>query len=133
MKGWATLTAELHERCLSDAERTTPSFAKEGSRPRPASAKVLRPCICFCALIAFLIVCCTSAMAAPVIAPADAAVKLPPFTRLQLKNGMTLLLMEKHEVPLISMTVMVKTGSVADPKGKEGLATATADLLKKGT
>lgn len=68
----------------------------------------------------------------PAVAVED-AVKLPPFTKVQLKNGMTLLLMEQHEVPLISMTVLVKTGSVADPKGKEGVAAVAADLLKKGT
>jgi predicted Zn-dependent peptidase len=76
--------------------------------------------------------CSFPAVAAP-LTPVDAAVKLPPYTKVQLKNGMTLLLMEKREVPLISMTVMVKSGAVADPRGKEGLAAATADLLKKGT
>jgi predicted Zn-dependent peptidase len=75
----------------------------------------------------------STVITAPAAPPADAAVKLPPFTKLQLKNGMTLLLMEKHDVPLISMTVMIKTGSVADAPGKEGLAAVTADLLKRGT
>jgi zinc protease len=64
--------------------------------------------------------------------PASEAVKLPPYSKVRLSNGMTVLLMEQHEVPIISMSVIVKTGSVADPKGKEGLAAATADLLKKG-
>jgi len=64
---------------------------------------------------------------------ADPTVKLPPYTKVQLKNGMTVLLLEKHGVPLISMTVLLKTGSATDPKGKEGLAAITADLLKKGT
>ncbi len=75
-----------------------------------------------------LLLCCASTLGA-----ADATVKLPPFTRVQLKNGITLLLMEQREVPLISMSLIVKAGSVADPQGKEGLAAATADLLKKGT
>ena len=61
------------------------------------------------------------------------SVKLPPYTKTQLKNGMTMLLMEQHEVPLVSFNIIVKTGSVADSQGKEGLASVTAELLRKGT
>jgi zinc protease len=61
------------------------------------------------------------------------SVKLPPYTKTQLKNGLTLLLMEQHEVPIVSFSVVVKSGSVADPQGKEGLASLTAELLRKGT
>jgi predicted Zn-dependent peptidase len=63
----------------------------------------------------------------------NTSVKLPPYTKTQLKNGMTLLLMEQHEVPIISFNIIVKTGSAADPQGKEGLASLTAELLRKGT
>ncbi|HEV8487848.1 MAG TPA: pitrilysin family protein, partial [Blastocatellia bacterium] len=41
--------------------------------------------------------------------------------------------MEQHEVPLISFNLLVKAGSVADPAGKEGVASVTAELLRKGT
>jgi len=41
--------------------------------------------------------------------------------------------MERHELPLVSFQLIVKTGSVADPAGKEGLAAVTAELLRKGT
>src|SRR5262245_52034656 len=63
----------------------------------------------------------------------DLAVKLPPYTKVQLKNGLTLLLMEQHEVPIISFNIIVKTGSAADPQGKDGVASLTAELLRKGT
>ena len=63
----------------------------------------------------------------------DGTLKLPPFKKLQLKNGMTVLLMEQREVPIISFNFIVKAGSVADPAGKEGLASLTAGLLRKGT
>src|SRR5437764_12585838 len=59
--------------------------------------------------------------------------KLPPHERVVLKNGLTLLLMEKHEVPMVSLAAIVKTGSTADPDGEEGLAAVTASLLRKGT
>ena len=59
--------------------------------------------------------------------------KLPAFKKTMLKNGMTLLLLEQHKVPLISFSFIEKAGSVADPPGKEGVASLTADLLTKGT
>jgi predicted Zn-dependent peptidase len=59
--------------------------------------------------------------------------KLPPYKSVKLKNGMTLLLMEQHEVPLISFSAVVQAGSVSDPAGKEGIASVTAGLLRKGT
>lgn len=66
-------------------------------------------------------------------ANAQGQLKLPPYKKVKLKNGMTLLLMEQREVPLISFNVIVKAGSVVDPVGKEGLAAVTAALLRKGT
>ncbi|MCI0486755.1 MAG: insulinase family protein [Blastocatellia bacterium] len=59
--------------------------------------------------------------------------KLPPYKKVKLKNGMTLLLMEQREVPIISFDFIIKAGSVADPAGKEGLASLAAGLLRKGT
>jgi predicted Zn-dependent peptidase len=63
----------------------------------------------------------------------DPSVKLPSFSKVQLKNGLTVLLMEQHEVPIVSFNIIVKAGSAADPQGKEGLASLTAELLRKGT
>lgn len=63
----------------------------------------------------------------------NGALKLPPFKKIRLNNGVTLLLMEQHEVPIISVSVIVQSGSAADPAGKEGTASATAALLRKGT
>ncbi|MGH9969991.1 MAG: M16 family metallopeptidase [Pyrinomonadaceae bacterium] len=71
--------------------------------------------------------------AAPVPASAQGQLKLPSYKKVKLKNGMTLLLMEQHEVPLISFSLILEAGSVSDPAGKEGLASLTAALLRKGT
>jgi predicted Zn-dependent peptidase len=71
-------------------------------------------------------------MAAPVSAQ-DGGLKLPPYNKVVLKNGMTLLLMEKHGVPIVSFHFIVKSGATADPPGREGLASLTAGLLRKGT
>lgn len=64
---------------------------------------------------------------------ADEAMQLPPYQRAQLKNGVTVLLMEQHEVPLVSISFLVRAGSAADPQGKEGVASTVAGLLRKGT
>ena len=70
------------------------------------------------------------------VAPArneNGALKLPPFKKVRLNNGLTLLLMEQREVPIVSFNFLIKAGSVADAAGKEGTASATAALLRKGT
>lgn len=61
------------------------------------------------------------------------SLKLPPHEKITLKNGMTVLLMEKRGVPMVSFAAIVKAGSTADPSGQEGLASVTAGLLRKGT
>jgi predicted Zn-dependent peptidase len=63
----------------------------------------------------------------------DGALKLSPYRKAKLKNGLTLLLMEQREIPLVSFNFVVKTGSTADPAGREGLASLVAELLRKGT
>jgi len=58
---------------------------------------------------------------------------IPPHQRFVLKNGLTVLLLEKRGVPLVDVFAMVKSGAAADPTGQEGLASVTASLLRKGT
>ncbi len=72
------------------------------------------------------------ALSAPLAARAD-GIHLPPHERVVLKNGLTVLLLEKHGVPMVSLIAIVKAGAVADPPGKQGLASVTANLLRKGT
>jgi len=50
-----------------------------------------------------------------------------------LKNGLTLLLLEKHQLPVVTVNAMFKCGSAYDPEGKYGLANFTASMLTKGT
>ena len=77
------------------------------------------------ALAGFLLLVCPAA-------PAQ-SLHLPPHEKVVLKNGLTVLLMEKRGVPLIDVFALVKTGAAADPAGEEGLASVTASLLRKGT
>jgi len=59
--------------------------------------------------------------------------KLPAYHKTKLPNGLTLLLMEKHELPLVSFHLVLKAGSTADPVGMEGTASVTAAMLRRGT
>ena len=61
------------------------------------------------------------------------SIKIPPHEKVVLKNGLTLLLLEKHGVPIVSISALIKAGATADPAGQEGLAAQTAALLRKGT
>jgi len=82
--------------------------------------------------LAILLVVASAGAMAQAAAPSQ-VFQLPAFQRVQLPNGMTLLLLEKHELPLISIEVGLRSGSVTDPQGKEGVASMTASLLRKGT
>jgi len=68
----------------------------------------------------------------PAPAPLRAA-QFPPFQEAALPNGMTLLLIENHEQPSLSVTLSFRAGSAYDPVGKEGLSAIIAELLTKGT
>lgn len=50
----------------------------------------------------------------------------------QLDNGITFYLVEDKELPLIRVTATVRTGSLQDPSGKEGLASMTGELIREG-
>ncbi|WP_432383269.1 M16 family metallopeptidase [Duganella sp. P38] len=58
--------------------------------------------------------------------------RLPEFDTVTLQNGLTVYLMERHEVPLISVRAVVKAGSVNDGQ-QAGLSNLTGDALLLGT
>ena len=86
---------------------------------------------CKTAAVRFLTIFCF-AFAFALVAQAQ-TLKLPPHEKITLKNGMTVLLMEKRGVPMVSFAGIIKGGSTVDPVDQEGLASVTAGLLRKGT
>ena len=56
---------------------------------------------------------------------------LPEYEKIRLENGLTIYLLEQHEVPLVDVTFTVKVGATADTK--PGLAQITAQNLLLGT
>ncbi|BAQ65962.1 pitrilysin family protein [Geminocystis sp. NIES-3709] len=59
-------------------------------------------------------------------------IKLPEYQRYQLKNGMVVYLMEDHQLPLISGSAIVRTGSRFEPSNQVGLAELTGSLMRLG-
>jgi len=53
--------------------------------------------------------------------------------RIVLDNGMILLLSEKHDIPMVTMNMAIKAGSMVEPADKPGLASIAASLLTQGT
>jgi len=57
----------------------------------------------------------------------------PLGKRIVLDNGMILLLSEKHDIPMVTMNMAIKAGSMVEPADKPGLASIAASLLTQGT
>ena len=67
----------------------------------------------------------------PPVAPVP-ELRLPPLQEFTLANGLRVLLMEKHDLPLVQVNLLVDAGSVRDVPGKVGLASLAADMLDEG-
>ena len=94
------------------------------------------PLICILYLAASALPC---AAETPFSLPAPDHIHYPPLrfeipepSRLVLENGIILYHMENRELPLVHVSTVIRTGSVFDPEGKEGLAELTADVMRIG-
>lgn len=56
----------------------------------------------------------------------------PEPERVVLENGMVLYLLEDHELPLVTITATMRTGSWLDPTDKIGLAAMTGAVMRTG-
>lgn len=54
-------------------------------------------------------------------------------TEHKLKNGLTFLIMERHDAPVVTFTTWANVGSVDDPKGYTGIAHMFEHMAFKGT
>ena len=63
--------------------------------------------------------------------PSSAAEIAP--TRFVTANGITVLVLEQHFLPIVEIHALIKTGSAQDPPDKAGLANLVASLLDEGT
>jgi zinc protease len=61
-------------------------------------------------------------------------VKLPKPAEVKLKNGLTVLVMEDHRAPFISVQLHIGgAGALFEPSSMAGLASTTAQMLREGT
>jgi zinc protease len=63
----------------------------------------------------------------------DPKLTLPKIQRRKLSNGLDVLIVEHHELPVVNMNLIVKSGAAADPVDRPGVATLAADMLDEGT
>ena len=56
----------------------------------------------------------------------------PAIEHLELSNGLPVILLKKHNVPIVQINLIVNSGSIMDPIGNEGLASITASLMDEG-
>jgi zinc protease len=85
---------------------------------------------------AALLLVASVATAQQVTPPPPAAPRLPNLPKpveKTLANGLRVIVIPKHDVPLVSARVMIRSGSEEDPAGLAGLAQLTASLLTQGT
>jgi zinc protease len=61
------------------------------------------------------------------------AFQVPPAKRFKLKNGLPVILVESAKLPLVNMSLLIKTGNATNRKGKSGLASLVAEMLDEGT
>lgn len=62
---------------------------------------------------------------------------LPPFSipqpqRIELPNGLVVMLLEDHELPLVNARALIDAGARYEPAEKVGLAELTGDVLRSG-
>jgi zinc protease len=64
--------------------------------------------------------------------PPLAGFEIPHPQRVELDNGLVVLILEDHELPLVEVTALVRAGSSLDPADKVGLADLAGEVLRTG-
>ncbi len=109
-------------------------------RLRDSSARHYRhlTAVAICGLLGFSSVASEAKTAIPrhprklEYAALDWEIPLGAPYRVTLENGLRLYIAEDHSLPLIEIKGYVRTGSMLDPKGKEGLGALATRLMRTG-
>jgi len=62
-----------------------------------------------------------------------APLRLPAIQETRLSNGLKLMVVEQHELPLLQLDLLIAGGWSADPREKPGVGSLTSDLQDEGT
>ena len=73
-----------------------------------------------------------AAMAAAAAATDHVNVPVPVHERMTLPNGLRLILVPRHDIPLVACNLLLRGGAQLDPPGRDGTAALAADLLTHG-
>jgi zinc protease len=71
--------------------------------------------------------------ASPPAGGPETAFTVPAFKRFKLGNGLEVVLAEFHDLPLVDLNLVVKSGGAANPPELAGLADMTRRMLDEGT
>ena len=125
----------------STSQRTRRVVDRQARRFTPWSLPRSRGCVQHDAVRIFsavVLLLCTSAYAQkpdrskpPELGPTP-SLKLPAIQHLKLSNGLPVVLMEKHQVPLVQFSLLVKAGTAMEPADQRGLASITAAMMEEG-
>jgi zinc protease len=89
------------------------------------------------ALIAVAALLPASAIRAQTVAPPPAGplrpYAFPPVEQFELSNGLKVILVQKHTLPVVEGRLIVDAGAMREPAAKNGLASLTGSLLSEGT
>jgi predicted Zn-dependent peptidase len=64
---------------------------------------------------------------------APPALTPPQISTRELSNGLKIVVLEQHELPLVDVLLQVRSGGESDPAGKMGMAALVAAMLTEGT
>ncbi len=106
-----------------------------------ALAKPWKRIICFACWLAVGSLSFGQAPSQAPVPPNPRALKFQPLKytppkaaayRQVLGNGVVGFFVEDHDLPLVNVSILIRTGTYLDPAGKEGLASATASQVRSG-
>jgi zinc protease len=80
-----------------------------------------------------LLACSAFAQTAPPAPATPREAKVPQPVERTLANGLRVIVIPKHDIPLVAARLTVRTGAAADPNSRAGVASLAATVLTKGT
>ncbi|HEV7642555.1 MAG TPA: pitrilysin family protein [Pyrinomonadaceae bacterium] len=58
---------------------------------------------------------------------------LPPIQKAKLSNGLDVWIVQRHNLPIVSANLVLRSGGTLDPDDKAGVASFTSNMLNQGT
>ena len=108
--------------------KTSGRTGKTGGDPRRKFFKAIFLTVCLSVSAVYI-----GAQEKPPAPAAPKAVTIPPVIEKRLYNGMTVAVVERNNVPLVTIEMIIRSGAKDESADKAGLANLTADMLTKGT